>query len=40
MLDCYFQRAIRFRPDDVVVRMLFASYLLKDGRRTDGSCTA
>ena len=35
-VGCYFQRAIRFRPDDVVVRMLFASYLLKDGRRTDG----
>lgn len=26
-IDCYFDRAIRFAPDDVVVRMLFAQYL-------------
>lgn len=28
-VECYFERAIRFRPDDVVVRMLFADYLAK-----------
>lgn len=29
---CYFERAIRFRPDDYIVRMLFASYLIKKTR--------
>ena len=27
-LACYFDRAIRFRPDDSLVRMLFAQYLI------------
>jgi uncharacterized protein (TIGR02996 family) len=31
-VDCYFLRAIRFRPDDLIVRMLFADYLSKTGR--------
>jgi hypothetical protein len=31
-IDCYFERAIRFAPDDAVVRMLFANYLRKSGR--------
>ncbi len=26
-VECYFQRAIRFVPDDAVVKMLYASYL-------------
>jgi hypothetical protein len=26
-IDCYFERAIRFTPDDVIVRMLFARHL-------------
>jgi tetratricopeptide (TPR) repeat protein len=26
-IDCYFDRAIRFTPDDVIVRMLFARHL-------------
>ena len=26
-IDCYFERAIRFAPDDVIVRMLFARHL-------------
>lgn len=26
-VECYFLRAIRFRPDDLIVRMLFAEYL-------------
>lgn len=30
-VECYFERAIRFRPDDVVVRYLYAYYL--DGRK-------
>jgi tetratricopeptide (TPR) repeat protein len=29
-VDCYFQRAIRFRPDDSLARMLYATYLLKN----------
>jgi tetratricopeptide (TPR) repeat protein len=31
-IDCYFDRAIRFQPDDTVVRELFAQYLGKNGR--------
>lgn len=31
-VDCYFERAIRFRRDDVIVRMLFARYLHKQRR--------
>ncbi len=30
-IDCYFERAIRWRPDDVIVRMLHADYLIKMG---------
>lgn len=29
-VDCYFERAVRFRPDDSVVRMMYASYLQKN----------
>lgn len=28
-VECYFERGIRFRPDDVIVRMLFVDYLIK-----------
>lgn len=31
-VDCYFERASRFRPDDTTVRMLFADYLNKTKR--------
>nr|WP_315247525.1 ABC transporter permease [uncultured Albidiferax sp.] len=31
-IPCYFDRAIRFRPDDAIVRMLFSIYLAKNGR--------
>lgn len=34
-VDCYFQRALRFRPDDLIVRMLFADYLNKIKRNDD-----
>jgi len=34
-VECYFDRAMRFAPDDMVVRMLHADYLLKLGGRTD-----
>jgi tetratricopeptide (TPR) repeat protein len=30
-IDCYFERAIRFQPDDTVVREMFAQYLGKGG---------
>ncbi len=35
-IECYFDRAIRFAPDDQVVRMLYASYLSKrNGREAE-----
>ena len=30
-IDCYFERALRFQPDDTVVREMFAQYLGKGG---------
>jgi len=34
-IDCYFDRAIRFRRDDAVARMLYATYLSKNGRQAE-----
>ncbi|TFH07830.1 MAG: tetratricopeptide repeat protein [Nitrosomonadales bacterium] len=35
-VECYFERAIRFKPSDGMVRMIYANYLLKlVGRRAD-----
>lgn len=34
-VDCYFDRALRFRPDDVVVRLLYVTYLVKRARRDE-----
>jgi tetratricopeptide (TPR) repeat protein len=34
-IDCYFDRAVRFRPDDAVAKMLYATYLSKSGRQAD-----
>lgn len=31
-IDCFFRRALRFVPDDLVVRMLYVTYLQKKGR--------
>ncbi len=31
-IECYFVRAIRFQPDDTIVRMLYATFLQKQGR--------
>lgn len=31
-VGCYFDRAIRFRPDDTVVRVLYAQFLAKNGK--------
>ena len=36
-IDCYFDRAIRFQPDDTVVRSLYAQYLVKTGRLKDAA---
>jgi Flp pilus assembly protein TadD len=33
--ECYFERAMTFRPDDEVVRMLFGNYLAKRGKNVD-----
>jgi tetratricopeptide (TPR) repeat protein len=34
-VECYLQRAMRFRDDDAVVRVLYASYLSKAGKRNE-----
>jgi len=33
--ECYFDRAIRFRPDDAIVRMIYATYLNKFSRTSE-----
>ena len=34
-VECYFERALRFKPDDVVARMLYANFLLERSRVDD-----
>lgn len=34
-VECYLQRAFRFRNDDTTVKMLYAAYLAKNGKRTE-----
>lgn len=34
-IECYFERALRFRPDDNVVRMLYALFLSKNARHPE-----
>jgi len=34
-VDCYFDRAIRFAKDDLIVRMIYAGFLGRAGRKTD-----
>jgi tetratricopeptide (TPR) repeat protein len=36
-VECYFDRALRFRPDDVVARMLYAQFLIRGKRDTDAA---
>ena len=31
-IECYFDRAMRFRPNDGIVRMVYGNYLLKAGQ--------
>lgn len=34
-VDCYFERALAFRPDDAAVHVIYANYLFKRGERDD-----
>ena len=34
-VECYFRRALRFRPDDAVARMIYATFLTTKGRPSD-----
>ncbi len=34
-VECWFERALRFRPDDSTVRLIYATFLVKDGRESD-----
>lgn len=34
-VECYFLRALRFRPDDTTVRMMYASFLSSQARTTE-----
>jgi Flp pilus assembly protein TadD len=34
-VECYFDRAVRFAPDDAQVRALYADYLLRLNRNED-----
>jgi hypothetical protein len=34
-VECWFDRALRFRPDDYVTRMIYTSFLTKRNRRAD-----
>lgn len=34
-VDCYFERAVAFRPDDAAVRVIYANYLYKRGEQDD-----
>lgn len=36
-VDCYFQRAVRFKSDDTTARMLYATYLHKNGRDAEAN---
>jgi len=36
-IECYFDRALRFVPDDTTARLLYAQYLVKQGRNVDAA---
>ena len=36
-VECYFLRALRFRPDDTTARMMYASFLSNQARATEAS---
>jgi tetratricopeptide (TPR) repeat protein len=35
-VQCHFERAVLYKPDDAVARVMFADYLLKTGRQQEG----
>lgn len=36
-VDCYFERAVRFRPDDSTARLIYANYLAKKNRTPEAT---
>lgn len=36
-ISCWFERAIQFRPDDSIVRMIYSTYLNKNGRTPEAT---
>lgn len=34
-VECWFDRALRFKPDDTVARMIYVTYLTREGRAAD-----
>lgn len=34
-IECYFERALRFRPDDLVARMIYTTFLSKNNRNPE-----
>ena len=34
-VECWFERALRFRPNDNIARLLYATFLVKQGREAD-----
>ncbi len=34
-VECYFERAIRYTPDDPMVRQVYGYYLVRNGRKND-----
>lgn len=34
-VECWFERALRFRPDDNTARLIYATFLMKDGRNPE-----
>jgi len=36
-VQCWFERAVTFRPDDAVVRMIYSTYLNKQGRAQEAN---
>jgi hypothetical protein len=36
-VECYFERALRFKPDDSTARMIYATFLSRNGRVADAT---
>jgi tetratricopeptide (TPR) repeat protein len=36
-VECYFERALRFKPDDSTARMIYATFLSRNGRLADAT---